>query len=419
MEGPSVKLTAKVIKTIKPDAGKSDQIIFDDDIPGLGIRIREGGSRNWVFQYSLGDKQRRMSLGKVIPETITEIREQAARHYAKVKLGQDPAGEKIEARVRAADTFETIAESFLRAKRSELRPRSYVQVEGHILKKAKPLHGLQVTAITRRDIATLLNALKESTGNVTANRTRASLSDFFGWSIREGITENNPVINTNKFEEKKRERVLKDWELRAIWNCLPANQYGAIVKLLMLTGQRASEIGDLEWSELVKVKLELPEGTIDLPPEGVIHLPAERCKNDRPHLVPLSGTAADIINARPRVAGRDCVFGVGQGGFQGWSDGKEALDRSLAEHLGEPVQPFVIHDLRRTVSTMLNGKLGIAPHVVEAVLNHVSGARAGVAGVYNRATYLNEKTQALNMWADLLMAIVEGRDSNVVQLRKA
>jgi integrase len=399
-----VKLTAKAIKTLKLPAGKSDAIIFDDDIPGLGIRIREGGSRNWIFQYSLGDKQRRMSLGKVIPETITEIREQAARHYAKVKLGQDPAGEKIEARVRAADTFETIAERFLAAKRSTMRPRSYVQVEGHILKKAKPLHGLQVTAITRRDIATLLNALKESTGNVTANRTRASLSDFFGWSIRQGITENNPVINTDKFDEKPRERVLEEFELRAIWNCLPDNHYGAVVKLLMLTGQRASEIGDLEWSELK---------------DNAINLPGERTKNKRAHVVPLSETAAGIINARPRVAGRETVFGVGQGGFQGWSDGKEALDESLAEHMGKPVQPFVIHDLRRTVSTMLNGKLGIAPHIVEAVLNHVSGARAGVAGVYNRASYLNEKTQALNMWADYLANIVNGSESNVVPLNRA
>ena len=163
-------------------------------------------------------------------------------------------------------------------------------------------------------------------------------------------------------------------------------------------------------------------------------LPGARTKNGRPHVVPLSGDAMAVIEAVPQRAGRELVFGEGHGGFSGWSQSKKRLDariarqraearlgRQLAE--GEPLDDadalpsWTIHDLRRTFATLSGEELGIQPHVVEAVLNHVSGHKAGVAGVYNKAVYLREKTEALTLWADRLAAAVAGTDSNIVVLR--
>jgi integrase len=436
-----MKLTAKNVRAIQLPEGKTDHLVWDDDIPGLGLRLRAGGSRNWVFQYALGDKQRRLSLGAATPESFSTVkdkegklklgvRDHAAHLHAKVKLGQDPAGDKTEARKRASDTFEAIAKKFLAAKKESTRPSTYSETERHILKHAKTLNGLQVAKIARRDIATLLGTIRENSGLVSANRVRSTLSDFFSWAMSEGIDgiESNPVIGTNKSEESSRERVLKDHELRAIWKCSGDDHYGAIIKLLMLTGQRADEIASLRQSEITKTTvpekritdtIRLPQFDID-----VIDLPGERTKNKRPHIVPLSELTAAILAKQPQRADsdgklREFVFGIGQQGFSGWSRSKERLDERITKELGSELTHWTPHDLRRTMSTIMNDRLDVLPHVVEAILNHVGGTKAGVAGVYNKALYLRERADALKLWADHLMAIVEGQPSNVTTLRRA
>src|ERR1700693_1061236 len=166
-----MKLTAKNVRAIQLPKGKTDHLIWDDDIPGFGLRLRAGGSRNFIFQYALGAKQRRLSLGAATPESFSSIkdkdgkvklgiRDQAAQIHAKVKLGQDPAGDKTEARKRASDTFETIAKKYLTAKKESTRPGTYTETERHILKHAKPLNGLQVAKIARRDVANLIGTIK-------------------------------------------------------------------------------------------------------------------------------------------------------------------------------------------------------------------------------------------------------------------
>jgi integrase len=406
-----MRLTAKALRELRLPAGKNEHTFRDDDIPGLGIRMREGGSRNWVFEYSIGDKSRKMTLGAANPESVKIIRERASELHARVRLGEDPQGAKEEVRARAGDTFEVIAKKYLAAKKDQMRPRSFAEVERHILKHAKTLNGMQVAGIARRDIATLIGTIKDNAGQVTANRVRSSLSDFFGWCLSEGIAgvERNPVVDTRKFPEKSRERVLKDFELRAIWQCLNDDHYGSIIKLLALTGQRASEIGSLQWTEIT---------------ETAIELPGSRTKNGRPHIVPLSSPALDIITSQPRRADddgtlRDLIFGIGQRGFSGWDYGKASLDKRITEKLGEPLDHWTPHDLRRTMITIMNDRLGVLPHAVKAIVNHVGAAKLGVAGTYNKAVYLRERTEALNLWADHLMAIVAGRENNVTPLRRA
>jgi integrase len=396
-----MKLTKINIAKVVVPPGKSEIIEFDDDVPGFGLRIRVGGSATWIFQYRQGSKQRRLSLGSASAISAQNARSRATELHARVRLGEDPAGQKIESRTRAVETLGSILRPFLLVKKAALKPRSYEQVERHLLVHGKRLHGSQLTAIERRTVATLLTELATHNGAALANSVRASLSAFFSWAMREGLADSNPIIGTNKaVTAKARDRVLTDDELRLIWNALPDSDYGDIVRLLALTGQRRDEIGSLRWREI-----DFDKAAIALPPE--------RTKNSRPHDVPLSDAALAILKARPHLVGRDLVFGTGANGYLGWSSYKLALDARIGA-----ISPWRLHDLRRTVSTRMHDELGIAPHVVEAVLNHVSGHRAGVAGVYNRALYSKEKAVALARWAEHLTAIVGGTSSKVVAISK-
>jgi integrase len=418
-----MKLTATTVKTAELERGKSEAIFFDDDIPGFGLRLRQSGSKNFIFQYKHGDKHRRMALGKATAVTILNARKTAEKLYARARLGEDPATDKIEAQRQASETFKPDADEFLEVLRERYRPRAFKEIERHLTKHAKPLHQLQVAKITHRDVADLIAAVTKQSGPVTANRLRTSLSTFFAWLIQRGRAPANPVINVEKNPEQSRDRCLTPHEFRLIWNALGQGQYEAVVKLLALTGQRASEIANLRWSEIH---------------DDQIILPPERTKNGRPHVVPLSPIAMQIIEAQGGDNGRDLIFGRGEGGFSGWSKSKERVDQAVSEaNGGKPIAPWVLHDLRRTLASYLGGGLpehqlkklppkdrdaasglGIEPHVIEAVLNHVSGTKAGIVGVYQRGTYPREKKAALDLWSDRLLAIVEGRKSNVTALRR-
>jgi integrase len=404
-----VKLTVKATASLKLPPGKKDCIAWDDDVPGFGIRLREGGARNWVYQYKLGKQQRRITFGSVTAMSIADARRQAEQFHAQVKLGRDPAGDKVDAKIKAAETFEATAARYLEYKRTRLRPRSYSQVERHVLKHAKALHGLQLAKIERRDIATAIAAVADDAGMVTGNRVRATLSAMFTWALMHGLAETNPVIGTMRNKERSRERVLTPAELRLIGNHLgdDHDHYAAIIRLLALTGCRASEIADMRWSELR---------------DGTLVLPSERTKNARVHIVPLSAPARAIIEAQARRVNadgrpRDLIFGTAQGGFSGWGICKDRLNKRIANATGKPLEHWTPHDIRRTVATGM-ADLGTSPHVIECVLNHVGGFRAGVHGVYNRNSYAREMTAALDLWAEHLMAIVEGREATVVPLHR-
>jgi integrase len=401
-----VKLTAKNVHTLPLPSGKADHIAWDNDVPGLGLRLREGGSRTLIFQYKVGDRQRRMNLGAVSAVNFEKARKAARNLYHRVKLGEDPASDKTDAKVRLAETLGATIKLYLTRQKSRLKPRSLVEVERHLLVHLRPLHSLPLAKVERRTIASRLSEIEQASGNRTRNSVRATLHAMYAWAIQEGMAEFNPVTGTSRAPETSRDRVLSTNELRVIWNALPNDHFGSIIKLLALTGARASEIAALRWDEIH---------------DNMIVLPAERTKNSRSHVIPLSEPARSIINAQPqRISGdgktRELVFGFGEGAFAGWGKCRERLNERIMAAAGKPLPHWTPHDLRRTAATMM-AECGVQPHVIEAVLNHVSGHRAGIAGVYNRAHYEREKAIALDLWADRLMAIVEGRESNVVPLR--
>ena len=411
----ATRLTNDNVRTL-PVIG-SDTIYADGDnrsgVPGLYVRIRAGGSRTFIIQWRQGRFQRRSTIGKVGVMTLDEARKKARKILVGIDEGQDPIAIKAKSRADSSQIFFTVAEEYLEHRRKDMKPLSLDQCQRHLRLYWKPLHKLAVKKVDRPTLAAELRIIAKERGAVAADRARSTLSAFFGWCVGEGYRDDNPVVGTNKHSKSKgRERVLSDEELVWIWNAAPDNDYGRIVKLLMLTAQRRDEIANLSRSELMLAdKIE----------DSLIDLPRERTKNSRPHLVPLSAPAVEILAHVPIRDGREFLFGDGAGGFSGFSRAKQALDVRIAALLpaGQKMKAWTLHDLRRTADTKMGDDLGILPHVTEAILNHVSSqksGKAGVAGTYNKATYLKEKRIALDSWGNHLMnllALAEG--ANVVQ----
>jgi integrase len=330
--------------------------------------------------------QRRLTA-KASAVSASAARSWAKKAASKVALGEDPSS-KSEPEPEAITVGEAI-DLFVDRQSQRLRPRSLIELRRHLLKHAAPLHRMALTKVDRRGIAALLAKIGASSGPIAANNVRRDLSAFFAWCCREGLIDANPGAHTNKFGSKPRERLLSDAEVRAIWLATTDGDdpYSAAVRLLLLTGARRQEIGLLAWREF--------DG-------AAIVLPPERVKNGKSHVIPLSAMALSIIQAQPRGEGEH-VFG--ERGFTDWARGKARLDARSG------VTNWVLHDLRRFFSTSLHERLGVPPHICESLLGHYQG---GIASVYNRAIYANEKRQALDRWADQLMAIVEGREAKVV-----
>jgi Arm DNA-binding domain/Phage integrase family len=279
-----VKLTPAAIKALAL-SGVSEKTFFDDDLAGFGVRVRASGAKSYVVQYKVHAKNRRLVLGPIESLDLAKARALAKDALARVRLGGDPAGERLERQRRVASAFVLLLPRYLERKRSELKPRSFVETNRHLAVHAKPLHHMAVESIDRRTIAILLGDIATKSGPFASNRVRASLSGFYAWLLREGIVDANPVLATNEaIEGPPRTRVISDDELAAIWNALDDGPYSSIVKLLMLTGCRREEVASLRWAE------------VDLDCALVV-LPPERTKNSREHLIPLSAPALAVLAA--------------------------------------------------------------------------------------------------------------------------
>jgi integrase len=399
-----MKLTKAAIAKLKIPEGKTELLVFDDDLAGFGLRLRGGGSSTWIIQYRQGKRQRRMAIGKYPAMAPEPARKSAAELLAKVKLGEDPQGTKLEARHAIPVKRMTVGEIvdlYLDAAVKRQKASTFKETRRHLSRDWTAMHPLPASSVELEHVAAEIRRIATRTGPVNANRARANLSACFAWAMGEGLAPRNPVIGTNKAtEEKPRDRTLSSDEIKAIWQATAeGGDFNVIVRLLLLTGQRREEVASMAWSELDLARAEwlLPRG---------------RTKNGRPHLVPLSTTAEQIITSLPRRAGRDLVFGRGAGGFSGWSQCKRRLDERLN------LAPWRLHDLRRSFVTGLY-ELNVQPHVVEALVNHISGHRAGVSGVYNRAEYLSEKRAAVARWACHLADMIDHTPERVVTLKRA
>jgi integrase len=381
-------------------AGKNDVIHFDEELAGFGYRLRLGAGakvlRSWILQYRRAGASRRLLLGSASVLSAEQARAAAKKILAKVALGEDPQADRVDRRGKDRLTLKPLIDEYLAAKEKRVRPRTMRELRRYLTGPYfKPLHGMPVDKVTRRDIAARLVAITRAHGSIPAARARTALSSFFVWTLQMGLAENNPVIGTIQPEDARiRDRVLSDAELAAVWRACGDDTYGRCIRLLILTCCRRQEIGGCAWSEL-----DLDRGTWTIP--------AARSKNGRAHTLPLMPAMRAIIDRVPRIVGRDPLF-CGRGkGFGSWAAGKPGLDRRSG------VAGWMHHDLRRTGATRM-ADIGIAPHVIEQILNHQSGHKAGPAGIYNRSSYDREVRAALALWEDHVRALVAGGERRIV-----
>jgi integrase len=416
-----MKFTQRTIEDLECEPGKKDTLAFDsgkDSQRGLGVRVTSGARKgsldhkSFVVQYRHGGLKRRIPLGACSAVTLADARKAAAATMGRVAQGGDPAAERkakeLEARAKA-----------LEAKREALTLGALIdQWEKLHLTGRRPNYSAAAASALRRSFAKLLDAPAASLGRATVVRVldrvakdgKAAMagatarygSALFGWAVRRGSISVNPFERVPTAPTVKRERVLSDDEIRRVWKATEGpGAFNAIVRALLLTGQRREEVSGLTWSELD-------------PGFSVWTLPAARSKNGKPHVVPLSAQMRTLLRVQPQLAETELVFPGERGAFSGWSKSKARLDRRSS------VSGWRLHDLRRTASTGLQ-KLGVRLEVNEAVLNHLSGSRGGVAGIYQRHEWAEEKSAALNAWGERVAAIVEGRAAadNITPIRRS
>lgn len=390
-----------------PERGQIDY--FDLLLPAFGVRVSYAGSRSFFVMTRRAGAARvmRLTLGRYPAMTLAHARDMAREVLDKASRGIDPrAGVVEEKAIRKGVTFAEVADDFLdlqtaRAERANpldkgaLRPSTLRDYKRMFSTVAKSLRLLRMDEITKRDVKRIIDDLENTGRLATADQAVAYLGRLFRWSVEEEIITRSPIEGLGgRRRLKSRERVLSLEELRDIWQALDGIPYpfGPLFRLLLLTGQRKGEVTGLLWSELADWKT-----------SPVWQLPADRTKNKLPHIVPIVPAAKAVIDACPRQG--ELVFTSTGGLLSGHSKAKATLDELILEvrkkrGANDVMASWVLHDFRRSMSTHMHERFGVEPHVVEAVLNHISGAKAGVAGVYNRSSYLDARREALERWAN-------------------
>jgi integrase len=397
-----MKLTLRRIETLVCPAGKKDALFFDDEQRGLAVRVTAGCGKSYLAQYTFAGSKRRVPLGPCSGISLAAAREAVQAIRGDVAKGRDPAAARkaaaTEAERKAAEEALTLdalltqwAASHLTGKRASYAAEA-VRALRYAFKAqlAKPAAELKDKTVARI-LEGFASAGKPAMAASTMSYGRAS----YGWAIGRRLIFDNPFANLSFGHVVKRDRVLEDHELRAIWEATAGpGVYNSIVRTLILSGQRREEVAGMAWAELSD---DLSTWTIA----------ADRAKNGVAHVVPLSPQAQKIL--KDQRTRKDLVFAGERGLFNGWSKSKDRLDADSG------VADWRLHDIRRTAATGLQ-KLGVRLEVTEAVLNHISGSRAGVVGIYQRHSWADEKRAALNAWGAHVAAIVEGRKTggNVV-----
>lgn len=405
------KLTDIFVKAVQPPAtGRVEY--FDTGKAGLVLRVSARGVKSWSVYDRLDTGEKfRLSLGHYPALTLKDAHTATEKARLLVRDGKDPRKVKADAAAseaeREADTVEAVADKFIA--RYALKLRWGGEMKRILLRDIVPKwQGRPLADITLRNAHALLDNI-EDRAPTQRNRTLDVLRVFVRWSVGRGFITTDFTLGIKKNPEAARERTLNDDEVRALW--MAAGElgwpFGDILKLLLLTGARKSEIGEAHWNEI----------NVD---DKVMEIPAERVKNKHAHTIPLSPAALAIITDLKRVgATPDFIFTTNaKTAVSGFSKAKTQLDALMLEELQRvdqeaKLEPWVIHDLRRTVRSNLS-KLGISSDVAERILGH---AIPGIRGVYDRHDYLDEKRAALDRWAQHLAGIVSPRPGNIVPMK--
>ena len=383
-------LTQKTIENLKPSARRLE--VPDGAVPGLYFVIQPSGATSWAFRYRLNGKSRKWTVGGYPALSLKDARERAKKGLSQ----DDPAANKKANRRTALaqqsdDLIDKVARDYLAKYTKSHRPRSVEEITRIVEREIIPVwQGRLVTDIKKKDIHALLDPI-EARAPAMANCTFAVVRQFFSWCLERGIIETTPCTGIRSPAlQTPRDRVLSDDEIKTLWHATGKLSwpFRDPIRLLLLTGARLNEVAGMTWDEL------------DLDAR-LWRLPKERSKNKHAYVVPLSSVALAILAALPRVQSPgNFVFTLsGRSPSTSYSSIKPRLAAAMPN-----VPPWTIHDLRRTCASGM-ARLGTAPHVVEACLNHKSGTIRGVAAVYNKYSYDTEKRAALDGWAEHLTRV--------------
>jgi integrase len=431
--GKPVGLTVKEIISLPPRAAPYET--KDDAVTGGYVVKWPTGTLSYVLRYRYRNKKTKLTIGRFDPEArggLAGARAKALKALSDLAEARkpdsvvllDPAAEKRAARttkvkaVRQAEraaarvslqAVEAVVATFvMRYCKTKLRTWRTIErvLNREVVSRWK---GRGLGEIGKADVHELLDSLVDRGAPIQANRVLAYLNKLCRWAMSRGIIERNPCDGLDRpAQEKSRDRVLDDRELGLIWRAAESVgwPFSPIMKLLILTGQRKSEICEGRWDE------------IDLAAK-VWSLPPERVKNKRAHSIPLSTQAAEILVSLPRIGASDIMFTTtGETPVSGFSRAKRNLDAAIAAlNGGEPLSDWTFHDIRRSVASGL-ARLGVALHVVEKILNHQSGSFAGIVGVYQRHSFAEEMCAALTRWANHIERVVTGSgEVKVIKLK--
>ncbi|MGI8569307.1 MAG: tyrosine-type recombinase/integrase [Methylocella sp.] len=394
-------------------AGPARREVPDGHTRGLFLIIQPSGAKSWALRYRVNGLPRKYTLGPHPAIGLGVARRMAQEALGSIARGEDPAAQKRARRATAkagkrpaSDLVEKVIDDFI-ALYAKPNTRDWRETERLLKQFSVAWRGRRLAEIDKPDIHRVLDAIVARGAPVQANRAFAQLRKMCRWACSRGIIDRSPCEGIARpSAEVSRDRVLNLDELRPVWRAADnlGFPFGPIVKLLVLTGQRRSEIGGMEWGE------------IDLS-RAIWTIPAARSKNRRQHVLPLSPQVVEIIESLPRFSGSKFVFGPGETAPSGFSHAKTRLDALIAKmNGGEPVPPWVLHDLRRSAASGFAG-LGVNLPVIDRCLNHVCGSFAGIVGVYQRFNYADEMRAAMERWGRHVEALASGAPTNVVELK--
>lgn len=412
----------RMLRALKPAEPGKRYVHWDAAVPGLGIRVTDKvladriGSFVLVIRFPGSKNPAPRTIGDYPATPLTDARNTARQWREDVRRGVDPAMKAAQERrareEQAADTFEALLARYAERKLSKLRTGKVV--EQVIRRTAVPRWGKwPVADIKRRHVIQLIEDVAEN-APINANRLAAYLKTLFKWIVDQDRLETSPAASVKRpSKESKRDRVLTDTEMLALWEATAdAGAFGRAMRIMLVTAQRRTEVGAMRWSEL------------DFK-ERVWRLPQARTKAARAHEVPLSDLALEILNACPRIDNVDFVFTSGRAPripnadgspnpISGWGKSKDRVDahfRKRMQEAGSNSTPegWRLHDLRRTAATGMS-KLGTDRIVIARILNH---ADREVTAIYDRHRYDNEKREALQKWATHLSSLIRREHEHV------
>ena len=380
-----VNITDAWLRKLKPPVERED--FRDRGTRGLQLRSSPSGVKTFSFVFRLGSKMGRATLGRYPDVDLKFARTKADEFRKLVSQGIDPRSEKRAKRRLQEMTVELMVHEFIQTY-AKPKNSSWKQAESNLRLYLSNFYGTQpISEVTRADIHQILDDLIARDKQTAANRALAHIRKFFGWLVERGYLNHSPADHIKpRHKESERHRVLSDAEIKAIWDAAKSmsGPYSAWLKLLLLCGQRRVETASMRRSQII---------------DGSWHLSATDTKNKQPHIIPLPNQAQRLVDQLIEKEGNFLIKSGRNGDrpVNGFSKAKLQMDRLSG------VQNWKFHDLRRTVATNLT-KLGIDRLILQKIINH---SERGVTQIYDRYSYMDEKREALQKWADRLDEIVK------------